>query len=148
MHTLDTSHDFDFPAAQLWEILVDFAHIERWWPADNPALQIEKVVLEGEGIGLVRHIYNASSPVPISERLDALDHETRTLKLSMVDALPAGLTYYQATGRIVTLPDNRCRMLYHSEFLSEVPDESKAFLLLVYPMMFTGLTGALAREAC
>ena len=150
MHALDVSYDFDGPAAALWGILVDFAHIERWWPTDDPMVQIEKVILEGEGIGLVRHIYNLGFPTPISERLDFLDHATRTLKLSMVGALPAGLTHYAATGRIDMLPGNRCRMVYHSDFLSAsgAPDEGRAFLLPVYEIMFRGLAAALNREAC
>ena len=85
MHQITTHHDFDAPAALLWELLADFAHIERWWPKDIPAVQIERVEvgrlenlkaladdveLEGEGIGLTRHIYNKGFAAPVSERLD------------------------------------------------------------------------------
>jgi hypothetical protein len=149
MHTLDVTHDFDAPAAALWDILVDFGHIERWWPVGNLQMQIDKVVLEGEGIGLTRHIYNVGFPNAISERLDFLDHDTRTLKLSIIDAMPADLTYYQATGRVDILPGNRCRLVYHGDYLSSTgsPEQGKALLLGAYQMMFAGLADALVREA-
>ena len=84
MHQITTHHDFDAPAALLWELLADFAHIERWWPKDIPAVQIERVELEGEGIGLTRHIYNKGFAAPVSERLDFQDPATLTYKLSIV----------------------------------------------------------------
>src|SRR5438552_1533373 len=141
MHSINTSHEFDAPADALWEIFEDFAHIERWWPRDESAVQIERVVLEGEGVGQIRHIYNVGFPAPISERLDFLDPASHTLKLSIVGQRPAGLIRYQATGRIENLPDKRCRLHYHSEFTtrSGEPEEARAFLLIAYQLMFKGL---------
>lgn len=147
MHQITTHHDFDAPAALLWDLLADFAHIERWWPQDVPAVQIERVELEGEGIGLTRHIYNKGFAAPVSERLDFQDPATMTYKLSIVGQRPAGITAYQATGRIEALAGGRSRLNYHSEFTtaSGQPDEADAFLRVAYALMFQGLAAATAR---
>lgn len=149
MHTITTHHDFDAPAELLWDYLQDFAHIERWWPKDVPAVQIERVELEGEGVGLIRHIYNKGFPAPVSERLDYQDPASMTYKLSIVGQRPAGLTAYQATGRIEPLPGGRSRLNYHSEFATESgrPDDAEAFLRGAYDLMFMGLAAATGKRA-
>ncbi|ENO87287.1 SRPBCC family protein [Thauera linaloolentis] len=149
MHQIVTHHDFDAPAATLWAYLADFANIERWWPTARPEVQIERVELEGEGIGLVRHIYNKGYSAPVSERLDFQDPETMSYRLSIVGQRPAGLTEYQATGRIEALGDGRSRLHYHSVFAtaSGKPDEAEAFLRMAYALMFEGLAEAAARDA-
>lgn len=149
MHQIVTHHDFDAPAALLWDYLADFANIERWWPKDIPAVQIERVELEGDGIGLIRHIYNKGYPAPVSERLDFQDPATLTYTLSIVGARPAGITEYQATGRIEALGEGRSRLHYSSVFATESgqPDEAEAFLRMAYALMFQGLESAAARGA-
>lgn len=144
MHEITVHQDFEAPAEKLWDLLRDFANIERWWPKDEPAVQIERVELEGEGIGLIRHIYNKGFPAPISERLDYQDPATLTYKLSIVGQRPAGLTSYQATGRIEPLPGNRCRLNYKGEFTTESgqPEAGETFLRGAYALMFKGLAAA------
>lgn len=149
MQTIDTSHDFDAPAEALWRLLEDFGNIQRWWPASS-AVRILRVELEGEGVGLVRHIYNEGFPKPVSERLDFLDTASRTLKLSIIGDRPAGMTWYQATGHVEPLPGNRCRLAYHGEFATEPGGEEQArnFLKAVYLLMFAGLgAAATSRES-
>jgi uncharacterized protein YndB with AHSA1/START domain len=144
MHEIIAHHDFDAPAEQLWDLLRDFAHIERWWPADDPAVQIERVELEGEGIGLIRHIYNKGFSAPVSERLDYQDPATMTYKLSIVGQPPAGITAYQATGRIEALAPARSRLNYRAEFSTGAADPAaaEAFLRGAYALMFKGLAAA------
>jgi hypothetical protein len=148
MHTIDASHEFDAPAHSLWALLSDFGNIERWWLKTNDAVRIEHVVLTGTGVGLTRHIYNVGMPAPISERLDALDPVTRTYTLSIIGERPVGMTSYQATGHVADLPGKRCRLDYHAEFTtgSGVADDARAFLHLVYGLMFEGLGATLAEE--
>ena len=147
MHQITVHHDFDTSTDVLWDLLSDFAHIERWWPKDIPAVQIERVDLEGEGIGLIRHIYNKGFAAPVSERLDFQDPEALTYKLSIVGQRPAGITAYQATGHIEALAGGRCRLNYKGEFSTESgqPGEAEAFLRMAYELMFTGLAAATAR---
>ncbi len=146
---ITTSHEFDAPAEVLWMLLEDFAQIERWWPKDEPAVSIQRVELEGEGIGLIRHIYNHGFPAPVSERLDFQDPANMTYRLSIVGERPAGLRSYQATGRIEQLPGERSRLNYCGEFSTEPgrEAEAEAFLRGAYALMFKGLAQTSSQEA-
>jgi len=147
MFNIQASHEFEAPADAVWNYLEDFGHIERWWPQDAEAIKIERIVLEGEGVGMTRHIYNAFMTSPVSERLDGLEPSNKTLRLAIVGERPAGLTFYQAVGQVVDLPGNRCRLDYRGEFTthSGQPEEAHAFLAEAYRLMFVGLTAALAK---
>ncbi len=147
MHTIDVHYDMQAPLEHVWPFLEDFADILAWWPEDQ-AKNIERVELEGEGIGQIRHIFNAGSPYAVSERLDFLDPENHTLKLSLVGHLPGGLLEYQATGRLSALGPDACRLTYHSEFIAgEGKDESARKVLLgLYQLMFRGLDAAAKRR--
>ncbi|MBR9911827.1 MAG: SRPBCC family protein [Gammaproteobacteria bacterium] len=140
MQKLHAHHDFNTPRANVWELLVDFGNIERWWPADS-IVDIDHVDIEGDGIGMIRHIYNVGFESAVSERLDYLDTENHTLKLSIVCDRPAGLLQYQATGRLVELDNGGCRLNYDSEFVTEPGREKEAeeFLQGAYALMFHGL---------
>ncbi|VVO78108.1 hypothetical protein PS874_01522 [Pseudomonas fluorescens] len=144
---IDVHHDFNVPAGMIWELLADFADIERWWPTDDEAVMIERVEREGEGIGLIRHIYNRGFPAPVSERLDSQDPANMSYQLSIVGERPAGLSRYQAVGRIEPLGNGRCRLHYCGEFTTQPgrAQEAEAFLRGVYALMFKGLTQACAR---
>lgn len=146
MHTLEAHHDFKAPAQQLWELLEDFGNIQRWWPRGG-AVDIQKVVLEGEGIGLIRHIYNEGMPAPVSEQLLYQDPANYLYRLAIVCQRPAGLLDYIATGRITALTPDTCRLEYHAEFEAEEgrADEARQFLLGAYELMFDGLAQTVAR---
>lgn len=148
MHEIRVSHDYCHSPEKLWEILADFGNIERWWPENTGGIKIKRVELEGEGIGLTRHIYNEGFEHAISERLDYLDPENHVYKLSMVGNIPAGITEYQATGTISETPGG-CKLGYVSRFSTETgePDVAEAFLRGAYELMFQGLEQALDREA-
>ncbi len=147
MLQIETYQDMDAPAGMVWALLADFADIERWWPTDDGAVMIERVELEGEGVGQIRHIYNRGFSAAVSERLDYQDPENLTYKLSIVGDRPAGLISYQATGWIVPLPGDRCRLNYRGEFTTQ-PDrtrEAEVFLRAAYALMFKGLGQACKR---
>lgn len=145
MTSIEAQHDYLVPPQQLWDLIADFGNIEAWWPSGG-AVNIERVELEGEGIGMVRHIYNEGMPAPVSERLDYLDPAALTWRLSIVGAKPAGLRHYRATGRIRVLADGRTRVEYQGEFETETGEENQAreFLQGAYALMFTGLEQATA----
>ncbi|MFU8762947.1 MAG: SRPBCC family protein [Haliea sp.] len=145
MTTIEAQHDFRAPPQTLWDLIADFGNIEAWWPAGG-AVNIERVELEGTGIGMVRHIYNEGMPAPVSERLDHLDPAALVWRLSIVGTKPAGLLQYQATGRITALDDGGSRVEYLGEFEAEAGGESQAreFLQGAYALMFNGLEQAAA----
>ena len=107
MHQITVHHDFDTSTDVLWDLLSDFAHIERWWPKDIPAVQIERVDLEGEGIGLIRHIYNKGFAAPVSERAQS-GHEP-ALQLSARTAISTGARYRPQLHELRIAVDQRPR---------------------------------------
>ena len=143
MIQLHSHHDISSPIETIWQLLMDFGNIEAWWPADAP-IDNARVELDGSGVGMTRHIYNVGFDSPVSERLDALDLENRSLQLSIVGERPAGLLHYQATGKLSVLENGGCRLTYDSEFIAEDgrEDEARAFLLGAYELMYLGLDGA------
>lgn len=149
MHQIQVDYDFNAPAGALWALIEDFGNIQRWWPAGDPAAQIDRVVIEGSGVGQIRHIYNASFPDPLQERLDFIDPHTMTFKLSLVGKMPMDMTHYQATGYIESLPGNRCRLNYLGEFATGTGEReaAEAWLRAVYGLMYQGLSDTLARAA-
>ncbi len=146
MPTIDIHHDCQADPDAIWRLIADFGDIEAWWPAGG-AVQIERVVVEGEGIGTTRHIYNAGMPAPVSERLEGLDRDNLAWKLSIVGDRPAGILRYQAQGKLTSLPDNVCRISYHGDFDAQPgrEDEARQFLLGAYQLMFEGLAEAASR---
>tara|TARA_B110000305_G_scaffold51493_1_gene56207 strand:- start:548 stop:985 length:438 start_codon:yes stop_codon:yes gene_type:complete len=139
---LHSHHDISAPRETIWGLLMDFGNIEAWWPANAP-IDIDRVELEGSGVGMTRHIYNVGFDTAVSERLDALDLENFTLQLSIVGARPAGLLHYQATGTLTELENGGCRLTYDSEFRAEEGREAEAeeFLLGAYELMYIGFDG-------
>lgn len=146
METIDVHHDYTVEPEALWQLIANFGDIEAWWPK-GAAIDIERVNLEGEGIGMIRHIFNVGMPAPISERLDSLDPANWTWQLSIVGDRPAGITRYQATGRIESQPEGGSRITYHGEFEAEQGRENEArrFLLGAYSLMLRGLESATAQ---
>jgi uncharacterized protein YndB with AHSA1/START domain len=142
MIQLHSHHDISSPIETIWQLLMDFGNIEAWWPANAP-IDIDRVELDGSGVGMTRHIYNVGFDSPVSERLDALDLANHTLQLSIVGERPAGLLHYQATGKLTILDDGACRLTYDSEFIAEEgrEDEARAFLLGAYELMYLGFDG-------
>jgi hypothetical protein len=148
MPELFAQADIEAPAPRVWALLADFGNIQAWWPRDS-ALQIERVELEGEGIGMVRHIYNHGVPQCASERLDLLDPQTFTLVLSIVGERPGGITAYVATSRLLPLGESACRM-EHRALVTTVPGRERAverFLQQAYAGMFAGLKAAATGQA-
>ena len=133
----------DAPADAVWSLLADFGAIQRWWPADGSA-PIERVVLEGDGIGMIRHIHNRGIAHAVSERLDLLDPSSRTLVLSIVGERPVGISAYVAEGRVSAVDATRCRIDYRA-LVTTAPgleDAVRKALLKTWALMFRGLEAA------
>jgi hypothetical protein len=133
------------PAAadSVWRLLADFGAIQRWWPQDGP-IQIEHVEIEGQGVGMIRHIRNKGVPHPVSERLDLLDEASRILVLSIVGTRPPGITAYVAEGRVTEVDAARCRLDYRALMTttSGREDRVRDAVLKTWSVMFRGLETA------
>ena len=147
MSRLSTSAIIDAPAESIWALLADFGNVTAWWPTETK-LKIERVECEGEGVGMVRHIHHVGLPGCISERLDFLDPATMTLMLSIVGDRPGGMTAYVATGTIVALDPQRCRMDYCANVTTGPGKEKRVDKMLraTWTTMFEGLGSAASRH--
>lgn len=131
---------FDAPASAVWALMENFGAIENWWPKDGP-ITIDRVVCEGQGVGMVRHIYNHGMDKAVSERLDYLDDDNRTLILSIVGDRPGGITAYVAVGKLTEITNNQCRLDYRGYVTCAQGREAKVEknILFTWERMFTGL---------
>jgi len=143
---VSTSTVLAAPAQPVWRLLEDFGHIERWWPSDG-AIRIDHVEIEGQGVGMIRHILNRGAAHRVSERLDFLDPATRTIVLSIVGTRPAGITAYVAEGRVLEIDATRCRIDYRALVTSTPGREAQVrdALLKTWSLMFRGLESAAGR---
>jgi len=132
------AEEFDAPASAVWDLLADWGGIVDWMPNHY----IAGLKLEGEGVGAVRHLIT-SKDVRLSERLDALDRESGTLALSLVNDLPWGLLSYRATGELEALSEVKCRLTWKGtlEMAAHGPECDRVVALLKksYATMFSGI---------
>jgi len=140
MPEINVSQEINAPAAKVWALIADYGDIQAWWPKEGP-VQIARVENEGQGVGMIRHIYNHGFPEPISEQLDYLDPEMNTWKLSIVRRMPPGMIAYSATGNIVETDSSSCRVDYKGVFSTDPGKEAEVeqFLRMAYALMFKGL---------
>ena len=92
----------NFPASAVWSLISNFG--DRHW-----SNTIDKVVVEGEGIGAVRKMYIGDAP-PCVERLEFLDPENMTLSISIVENNPIALDDFLGTCRVIALDEHSCKV--------------------------------------
>jgi uncharacterized protein YndB with AHSA1/START domain len=140
MPEVKTSRLLQAPAGEVWALLADFGAIARWWPKDG-AVVIDEVVVEGSGIGMVRHIRNRSSSHAVSERLDFLEEASRTIVLSIIGERPVGIDAYVAEGHVHEVDSDTCRMDYRALVMTASGRDElvgKA-IMKTWSLMFRGL---------
>jgi len=102
MVEVSIEREFEVSAEKLWAILADFADIS-WIPG------IEKVKIEGEGVGMIRHVTAPGLP-QLHERMDAIDHEKMILDYSVPEVAFIQAKNYSARARVFALQGERCRL--------------------------------------
>jgi hypothetical protein len=110
--------EYEFGAEEVWAVFADFGDVS-WVPG------IEKVDLEGEGIGMIRHLTVPVYP-QLHERLDAIDHEERVLEYSIPRVEYIQVRNYRARAQVVDLGDGRCRVLMSCTAEAEGAPEAEA----------------------
>lgn len=140
MPEITSSYVLAVPAEPVWRLLADFGAIQEWWPTTGP-LQIDHVQIEGQGVGMIRHVYNKGIPRPVSERLDLLDQASRTIVLSIVGQRPPGITAYVAIGRLTEIDTASCRLDYRALITTEEGREERVRdgVLKTWSIMIQGL---------
>ncbi|MBW2292648.1 MAG: SRPBCC family protein [Deltaproteobacteria bacterium] len=107
MIEVSLEREFAVDAKKLWAILADFADIS-WIPG------LEKVELEGEGVGMIRHV-TAPGMAVLHERMDAIDREKMILDYSVPTVEYLRVKNHRAQARVVALEGRRCRLIWSCE---------------------------------
>lgn len=141
MVEVSIEREFEVSAEKLWAILADFADIS-WIPG------IEKVEVEGEGVGMIRHVTAPGLP-QLHERMDAIDHEKMILDYSVPEVAFIRAKNYTARAQVFALEDKRCRL--HWSCRAEPDDvteaESTAKTEVFYEMIMNWIGDAVKSEA-
>ena len=93
-----------------WQVLADFGNFLAWATGGAGTAR-----LEGDGVGMTRHLDIPELGL-VSERLDRLDHASRTLAYSMVSETMAGMACYSATVQVITEGAGRCALRWRGDF--------------------------------
>jgi len=133
--------DYDVPAEAVWTMLADFGDIS-WIPG------IENVVLEGRGVGMVRHVTAPGLP-ELHERMDALDPERMILDYSVPQVAYIQVKDYTARARVEALGEERCRLHWSCRAEPDGIDEAQATAntRAFYEMIVSWVGDYLKREA-
>ena len=114
MKEVNVTVSADAPGEKVWEVLADFGGFLNW--AGGGAGEI---TLEGEGIGMVRHL--KMSVGEIAERLILLDPIKRMLGYQLVYGEPLGMKQYKAVVQVVDAGPV-CEIIWKGEFDTGDPD--------------------------
>lgn len=134
MKEVNLSLSTDVGAEKVWALLADFSGFLNW--AGGGAGEIS---IEGEGIGMVRHLKMSGSE--LAERLTLLDPDNKRLGYDLVYGEPLGMTHYRAVVQVVGT-DSGCDIIWKGVFDTDDPgsqDQTGAALSAAYE----GMTGAL-----
>jgi hypothetical protein len=118
MVEVSIERELEFSAKEVWAVIADFGNVD-WVPG------VEKVELEGEGVGMVRHL---SVPVypPLHERLDAIDHQRMLLDYSIPAVAYLQVKNYRARAQVFELEGPRCRVRWSGWSEADDVDEATA----------------------
>ena len=118
MIEVQTEREYEFGADDVWAVIADFGNVS-WIPG------IEKVDLEGEGVGMIRHLTVPEYP-QLHERLDAIDHDEKVLEYSIPAVEYIGVKNYGARAQVIELGPGRCRVLWSCKAEAEGTPEAEA----------------------
>ena len=129
--------DVAAPASAVWDLLADFGAVEKWWPKGI----LQKVVCEGDGPGMIRHLH-VGPGIVLEEQLDQLYPDQRRLTLSIRGDMPAGISNYHAEGRVLDVGQNACQLAWEGHY--EVPDAesetaARGFIEMAYAAQAQGV---------
>ncbi|MFC1822717.1 SRPBCC family protein [Thermodesulfobacteriota bacterium] len=104
MVNISVEGEFEFSAEKLWGLISNFGEI-NWVPG------LEKVELEGEGVGMVRHVYFPLLP-KLEERLDAINYEKMIVDYSIPSVEYIKVKNYRARAQVIELDSEHCKVVW------------------------------------
>ena len=140
MGTVRVEKELDVPAAAVWKVLSDFAGFLEW----TGGAEGRSIRITGDGIGMVRHLVLPGIG-EMAERLDVLDHATRTQAYTLVSGTPIGMRTY--TGKVVVSDTpTGCRLNWTGEF-TVAPDADADMVAKALEGSYAGMSQALGVAA-
>jgi len=132
--------DVEFSADVVWGLISNFGNRD-WSPT------IEKVVVDGEGVGAVRWMYSAGSDKPCAERLEAFDNDDMSMSYSIVENSPLPLDDFLGTVKVSATGDNSCRVDWKAEGTAKGMSEGEVTELMqtIYNGIITAVETHLAQ---
>ena len=118
MVEVSVERELEFSAKEVWAVIADFGNVD-WVPG------VEKVELEGEGVGMIRHLTVPVYP-PLHERLDAIDHQQMLLDYSIPAVAYLQVKNYRARAQVFELEGPRCRVRWSGWAEADDVDEATA----------------------
>ena len=139
MVEVSVEREFEFGADDVWAVFADFGNVS-WVPG------VEKVELEGEGIGMIRHLTVPVFP-QLHERLETLDHENRVLEYSIPAVAYIEVKNYVARAHVIELEGDRCkvRMSCQAEADGVADERAAARTRTFYESMLTWIDAFLRK---
>jgi hypothetical protein len=133
--------ELGFGAEEVWAVIADFGNVD-WVPG------VEKVELEGEGVGMIRHLTVPVYP-PLHERLDAIDQREMVLDYSIPAVAYLQVKNYRARAQVFELEGQRCRVRWSGWAEADQVDEATAAAKTeaFYESILTWISDFLNRKA-
>jgi len=118
MIDVEVEREMERSADEVWALLADFGNL-CWVPG------IEKVEVEGEGVGMVRHLTVPVFP-PLAERLDFIDHDEKVLEYSIPAVEYISVKNYVARAQVIDRGPGRCLVRFRSRAEAEGATDEEA----------------------
>ncbi len=110
--------ELNFKADAVWALIADFGDV-GWVPG------VEKVEVEGEGVGMIRHLTVPVFP-QLHERLDAIDHEKMILDYSIPAVAFLAVKNYYAKSEVVPMDSEHCRVIWSCRAEADGAEDAEA----------------------
>jgi hypothetical protein len=127
LRTVDVVDELEVSADELWRLISDFEHIDRW-----ANLKIRNV--EGNTIGCRRTVEMESGAL-VTERLIARDENRRIYTYEVVEPNPYPMHAYSSTMSVEALAAQRARLYWTGSYVPVAntdPLRTDKLLLKVY----------------
>ena len=131
MGHVSTTGRISADANKIWGIIGAFSGLENYLPP------IAKSLTEGEGVGMTRTLTTQDGSEFI-ERLEALDHDSRSLTYSIISDHPFPFTDYVSTIKVSNSGNDECEVEWSAEFnpSGATTEEVQALLSGLYESSF------------
>jgi organic hydroperoxide reductase OsmC/OhrA len=142
--TVETSHDFELPAAAVWDLIAGFDTLPDYH-ASVPASRLSQG-------GAVRHltISEEAGGGTVVERLVSFDDEAMTFSYRIIELIDSPMPFrdYQAWVKLEATGENSCTLHWNSSFNVEgtSKEEAEELARVIYQGCFDGITRVLTKD--